>query len=615
MSNRPNLALIIADDIPRNMLGAYGADHGLAPNLDSLAKEGLTFERAYTTAPLCTPSRFSLLTGRYASNASSITAHRPWNLVAFNTFLTGSEPTIAHRLKRSGYSTCFVGKYHLGFPLPKNQRRGRATFGGGGRGLGYSEISDVVRTYGGFEETPAVWGGNKQTAQSPHNPEWMAAQAAAFIQRAAKESPAKPFFLYFAGTVPHTPFSLPASFEVNVTRTPAGIVPFEPQWQDRRNAVLRRLVRAALVCKDYRQCHGRGGKPLPEGGTENANYEGAEFRKTSRGYQRPLALTDPWLDGQWLYTEPNFEQARIARVFAAGLAWLDDSIGTVLDALRDANAYKNTLVAYTADHGASFMGKGHVYEAGIRVPLIVRWPERIRAGTISHQPVALLDVTTTLLSAASAESEAESLHGHNLLPLMVGSGSGGGEKAAEAVGSAGAAAAPPVFIEIGYGRAVLRGPWKLFVLNDAIDRCQQAEDGSCRNLHGELIDRYQCNFTANGHMGNRVVGACNMTYDAVARHAGFCDRKQLYHIEKDPLEQNNVVEAHPELYDELLELIIAHAHRVEPSNPAIANRTPGTALRQCDRDGGGKGGGGGKAKGKGKGKGKGAGQRPPAAEE
>ena len=106
-----------------------------------------------------------------------------------------------------------------------------------------------------------------------------------------------------------------------------------------------------------------------------------------------------------------------------------------------------------------------------------------------------------------------------------------------------------------------------------------------------------------------------MTYDAVARHAGFCDRKQLYHIEKDPLEQNNVVEAHPELYDELLELIIAHAHRVEPSNPAIANRTPGTALRQCDRDGGGKGGGGGKAKGKGKGKGKGAGQRPPAAEE
>lgn len=79
--SRPDIVLMIADDIPRNMLGVYGAEHGLSPNLDRLAREGLTYMRAYTTAPLCTPSRFSLLTGRYASNASSITAHRPWNMV------------------------------------------------------------------------------------------------------------------------------------------------------------------------------------------------------------------------------------------------------------------------------------------------------------------------------------------------------------------------------------------------------------------------------------------------------------------------------------------------------------------------------------------------------
>ena len=108
--SRPNIALFFADDIPRNMLGAYGAEGTLSPHLSGLAKDGLTFEHAYTTAPLCTPSRFSLLTGRYASNASSIVSHRPWNLVGFNTFLTGSEPTMAHRLRRSGYATCFVGK-------------------------------------------------------------------------------------------------------------------------------------------------------------------------------------------------------------------------------------------------------------------------------------------------------------------------------------------------------------------------------------------------------------------------------------------------------------------------------------------------------------------------
>jgi arylsulfatase A-like enzyme len=141
-----------------------------------------------------------------------------------------------------------VGKYHLGFPLPKGQGKGRNKFGGGGRGLSYDELAEVVRTYGGFDETPAVWGGNKQTAQSPHNPEWMAAQAVAFVHRAATKSRQQPFFLYFAGTVPHSPFSLPASFEVNVTRTPAGSVPFVREWQDRRNTVLRRLVANGLVC-------------------------------------------------------------------------------------------------------------------------------------------------------------------------------------------------------------------------------------------------------------------------------------------------------------------------------------------------------------------------------
>ena len=62
-------------------------------------------------------------------------------------------------------------QYHLGFPLPGVVRKGRQAFGGSGRGLSYTQIADVVRTHGGFEEVPAVWGGNKQTAQSPHNPE------------------------------------------------------------------------------------------------------------------------------------------------------------------------------------------------------------------------------------------------------------------------------------------------------------------------------------------------------------------------------------------------------------------------------------------------------------
>ena len=165
-SEPPNIVLVVADDIPRNMMPTYGAQHNLSPHIESLARDGVAFDRAYTTAPLCTPSRFGLLTGRFASNASSITAHRPWNAVGFNTFLTGVEPTIAHALRKRGYATGFAGKYHLGFPLPAHLRKGRATFGGGGRGLDYEQLSEAVRKYGGFDETLAVWGGNKQTERS-----------------------------------------------------------------------------------------------------------------------------------------------------------------------------------------------------------------------------------------------------------------------------------------------------------------------------------------------------------------------------------------------------------------------------------------------------------------
>ena len=219
MAAPPNIVLLVADDIPRNMMPTYGAQHSLSPHIESLARNGVAFDRAYTTAPLCTPSRFGLLTGRFASNASSITAHRPWNAVGFNTFLTGVEPTIAHALHKRGYATGFAGKYHLGFPLPPHLRKGRATFGGGGRGLDYEQLCEAVRKYGGFEQTLAVWGGNKQTERSPHNPEWMAAGAAAFVGEAARRQ--QPFFLYFAGTVPHAPFAMPASFQANVSRTAA----------------------------------------------------------------------------------------------------------------------------------------------------------------------------------------------------------------------------------------------------------------------------------------------------------------------------------------------------------------------------------------------------------
>eukprot|EP00966_Prymnesium_polylepis_P040941 950026-Prymnesium_polylepis.1 len=107
---RPNVLLLLADDLPRNILKSYGSEAGLTPVLDGLAANGLVFARAYTTSPLCTPSRFSLLTGRYASTAIRIKSPAPASAVrpvAFQTYLSKKDnvTTIAHTLHSAGYVT------------------------------------------------------------------------------------------------------------------------------------------------------------------------------------------------------------------------------------------------------------------------------------------------------------------------------------------------------------------------------------------------------------------------------------------------------------------------------------------------------------------------------
>ena len=249
----PNVLLVVADDIPRNMLATYGATHRLSPAIDSLSRTGLVLDQAYTPAPLCTPARFSLLTGRYAANASSIRAKYPWNLVGFNTFLTGEAETMAHRLREVGYLTVLVGKYHLGFPSRLHSAgKQRTAFNGNGAELSYDELLAAVRNNSGFETVEALWGANWQMAQVPHHPEYMAERATASMRKASATG--RPWFVYFAGTVPHQPFSLPDALLANLSLTPNGLVTPDPSWAKKRASLLEHLRQLGLVCQDEEDC-------------------------------------------------------------------------------------------------------------------------------------------------------------------------------------------------------------------------------------------------------------------------------------------------------------------------------------------------------------------------
>ena len=220
----------------------------------------------------CSRTSFARLSDRFC-RCGSVVQTRYRNLVPASAWHTTSTFVLVH--------TCSTGKYHLGFPLPASQRRGRATFGGAGRGLSYSELVHTVRQYGGFEEALAVWGGNKQTARSPHHPEWMAEEASSFIRRAAARR--RRFFLYYAPTVPHTPFALPDSLLANASLTPAGLIDDGRlvSWQRARSALLSRLRGLGLSCRDYTECisHGYAGSE----GRDNAAYREVRRRRAHFG--------------------------------------------------------------------------------------------------------------------------------------------------------------------------------------------------------------------------------------------------------------------------------------------------------------------------------------------
>ena len=190
--------------------------------------------------------------------------------------------------------------------------------------------------------------------------------------------------------------------------------------------------------------------------------------------------------------------------------------------------HRHSLVVLTADHGASWLGKGSPYEAGVAVPLVMRWRGVLPPKARFNAPVLHLDLFSTLLAVAAGPQRGTSspegkegsvvhgahAHGTSLLPAIL-AGDPAGVAARRALD------ARPIFIEVGYARAVRYRGYKLIVVNDPYAGCTDGGDGTsdgggCMNLHGERINKSVARF-----------GLGNMTYDAPARHPAFCQRRQV----------------------------------------------------------------------------------------
>lgn len=347
-ADRPNVVVILIDDLGRNDLGCYGSRYYRTPNLDRLAAEGLRFTDGYAACPVCSPTRAALLTGRYPARLHLTDwlpgrGDRPDQQLsqpAFRQQLPLAETTIAEVLKAAGYVTGQIGKWHLGGEGFEPQRQGFDVSLAGdhtGTPLSYfAPYSNKGRTMPGLEQAPAG--------------EYLTDRLTAEAEKFLTVNRDRPFFLYLAHYAVHTPLR----------------------------------AKADLVAK------------YPANG-------------------KPGEQSNP--------------------IYAAMIESTDESVGRVLKKLEELKLSERTLVLFTSDNGGLCTiegpntpptinaplreGKGYLYEGGIRVSLLAKWPGVIKPGSVSSVPVCSIDFLPTICAACGIALP-NAVDGVSILPVLRG---------------------------------------------------------------------------------------------------------------------------------------------------------------------------------------------------
>ncbi len=357
---KPNVIVIFADDLNFDSLSCYGGQTP-TPNIDKLAAEGMKFHNGYVSSAVCTPSRYSILTGQYASRSRALKKNYPHGgpvSLTWNTYLVDGDMTVGSFLKDEGYFSGMVGKWHLGGywggkisahedpfnPITDREMQRMQ------RGL-----IEVVKTRG-FDYAASLYQNNPQGMAVPtrskiHNMEWLVQGAFDFLEG----SKGQPFFLYFATTVPHAPPAVD-SLKADPRITPGGILKQAPDvGMASREEILKRT--------------------------------------------RESGSTD------WK---------------ASGLIWLDDAVGALMKKLEDMKLADDTVIMFISDNQDAGHGKMTCYDAA-RLPYIIRWPGVVKKGSECHDLVSNIDVLPTVLDICGvAPMQGYKVDGQSFLPLLKG---------------------------------------------------------------------------------------------------------------------------------------------------------------------------------------------------
>jgi arylsulfatase A-like enzyme len=343
--SQPNILLIQADDLGYGDLSAYGQARFQTPSLDRLARDGIRFTQYYAGSTVCAPSRTALMTGLHTGHA--------WIRGNGEIPLRIEDVTVAEVLRGAGYRTAVIGKWGLGV----HGTTGQPDKHGFDYAFGFLDHRHAHRQY-----TDHLWrNGERVTVDLEHGyvNDLFTKETAAFIERDDR----RPFFVYLNYTVPHAELRAPDD----------AVAPFRGRYPD---------------------------KPFANPAAD-AKQTGSTFDAPSLGYRsQPTPLA----------------------AFAGMITRMDRDIGTLVDLIHARGIDSRTLVLFVSDNGphqeggadpAFFRSSGglrgikrDLYEGGIRVPMIARWPGTIPAGRVSSHPWAHWDMLPTLADLAGGKSPA-----------------------------------------------------------------------------------------------------------------------------------------------------------------------------------------------------------------
>ena len=391
-AKRPNVLFIFSDDHAAQAISAYGSKINETPNIDRIGAEGMRFERCYCTNSICGPSRAVILTGKHSHlNGFEQNGDR----------FDGSQQTFPKLLRKAGYQTAVIGKWHLG-----------------SEPTGF-DYSDILRGQGHYYNTPFSKNGGPYEVVEGYVTDVIRDKALDWLKAEGEggRDADKPFLLMFQHKAPHREWEPGPD---HLTMYDGEAIP-EPE----------------SLFDDYDEYPGRSDAARQQDMTISQTMTASDLKLTPD--KRRRMNDEQWAKWQAAYGPKNeaFREAnlkgrdlvrwkyqRYIKDYLRCVAGVDDAIGEVLDYLDESGLAENTIVIYSSDQGFylgehGWFDKRFMYEESYRMPLLVKWPGVTEPGSVDRHLTSNLDFAETFLDIAGAPIPGD-MQGVSLVPLLKG---------------------------------------------------------------------------------------------------------------------------------------------------------------------------------------------------